>query len=117
MYEDRVKLSRLYLLYFPKNKSSKSVIVRPGRFIVSASPKMVIKLYFNFFLFSLKVLELSEYRRGNPYMTANIKSSSWDFSPVEGKLIIKLIFKILTDTNDPEKCASPFDILLIKNMQ
>ena len=42
----------------------------PGRFIVLndlSSPKMVIKIYFNFF----KVLELSEYRRGYPYITAN----------------------------------------------
>ena len=45
-------ISRPCFLYFLKNKSSKSVTVGPGRFIFlngSASPKMVIKMYFNFF--------------------------------------------------------------------
>ena len=69
-----VKISRLYLSNFLRNKPSKSVTVGPGRFIVlndSADPKMVIKLYFNFYDFFLKVLEQSEGRRGDPYMTAN----------------------------------------------
>ena len=63
-----------YLLYFPINKTSKNITVGPGRFIVlndSASPKMVMKAYFNFFRFLLKVLELFEYWRGNPYITTN----------------------------------------------
>ena len=41
----------VYFLYFPINMPSKSVTVGLGRFIVlnvSASPKMVIKMYFNF---------------------------------------------------------------------
>ena len=51
--------------------------VRPGRAGPvnrsndSASPKMVIQIYFNFFQIFLKVLELFEGRRGDPYMTAN----------------------------------------------
>ena len=48
--------------------------VVPGRFNVlndSASPKMVIEMYFIFFRFFEKVLELFECRRGDPYMTAN----------------------------------------------
>ena len=45
-----------------------------GRLIVlncSASPKMVMKKYFNFFRFYLKDLEMFECRRGDPYITAN----------------------------------------------
>ena len=71
--EDCVKMLCPYLLYFPRNKASKSVTVGSGRFIVlnnSASPKMV-EIYFNFFLFFLKILELFGCRRGDPYMTAN----------------------------------------------
>ena len=63
-----------YFLYFPRNKKLKSVTVRSGRIIVlnnSASPKMAIKMYFNFFNSFLKVLELFECRRGNPYITVN----------------------------------------------
>ena len=44
LYEDCVKIFRSYLFYFPRNKPSKSVNGRLGRFIVlndSASPKMV----------------------------------------------------------------------------
>ena len=37
----------------------------------SASPKIVIQIYVNFFQFFLKVLELFECRRGDSYMTAN----------------------------------------------
>ena len=37
----------------------------------SAGPKVVIKLHFNFFRSFLKVLKLSECRRGDPLMTAN----------------------------------------------
>ena len=43
------KFPRLYHLYFPRSKLSNSVTIGPGQFIVlndSASPKMVIKLYF-----------------------------------------------------------------------
>ena len=47
--EDCVKISRPYLLYFPRNKLSKSVTVGSV----------------------LKVLELFECRRGDPYITAN----------------------------------------------
>ena len=49
-------------------------MVGPGQFIVLnylASPKMVIKMYLHFFPIFLKVLELFECRRGDPYMTAN----------------------------------------------
>ena len=79
--EDGVKISRLCRIYFPRNYVSKSVTVGsarielgrvgPGQFIVlddSASFKMVIKIYFNFF----KVLELFECRRGDPCMTDNM---------------------------------------------
>ena len=51
----------LSLILF-RNNSSRSVTVGPGRFTVindSASLKMVIKIYFNLFLVSLKVLELT----------------------------------------------------------
>ena len=48
---DRISLpSRLY---FQRNKPLKNVTVGPGRFIVwndSASPKMIMKMYFNIFL-------------------------------------------------------------------
>ena len=46
----------------------------PGRFLVlndPASPKTVLKMYLHFFIFFLKVLELLECRRGDPYMIAN----------------------------------------------
>ena len=49
--KDCVKISLPYLSYFPRNKPSKSVTVESGRFIIlnySASPKMVIQIYFNF---------------------------------------------------------------------
>ena len=76
--EDCVKISGSYLLYFLRNKPSKSDTVGsgqvgPGQFIIlnySASPKMVIKIYFNLFRF-LKVLEVFECSRGDPYTTAN----------------------------------------------
>ena len=48
--EDCVKISRPYLLYFLRNKSSKSVTVGFGPFIIlndSTSPKVVIRNYFN----------------------------------------------------------------------
>ena len=61
MNEDCVKISRYYLLYFLRNKLSKSVTVEPGQsgragssFKCSASPKMVINFYFNFFRFIIK---------------------------------------------------------------
>ena len=50
-HEDCVKISRPCLSYFARNKPSNSDMVGLGQFIVlndSASPKMVIKLYFNF---------------------------------------------------------------------
>ena len=50
--EDCVKVSGPYLIYFLRKKPSKSVTVGSGLFIVlsdSASPEMIIKLYFNFF--------------------------------------------------------------------
>ena len=52
--EDCVNILRPYLLYFPKNKPSQSVMVGRGRFIVlydSASPEIVIKMYLNCFPF------------------------------------------------------------------
>ena len=53
---------------------SRERALRPGRFIILndfASSKMIIKYYFSFFRFFLRDLELFEYRRGDPYMTAN----------------------------------------------
>ena len=38
----------------------------------ASRPIMTIEIYFNCFQFFLKVLELSDCRRGGPYMTANI---------------------------------------------
>ena len=64
------KIARTYILYFPRNKPSKSVAVGSGRSIAlkySASPKIVIG--FRFFL--VDVLERFESRRGVPYTTAN----------------------------------------------
>ena len=60
MNDDPFKISRPYLLYFPRNESLKSDTVGLERFIVpnaSAIPilkgsSMVIKLYFNVFRFS-----------------------------------------------------------------
>ena len=57
------KIWRPYLLYFPRNKPSKNVmvwpgLVRQGMFIVLnglASPKMSIQSYFNFIQCLLKV--------------------------------------------------------------
>ena len=39
-----------------------------------ASPNMIIKMYFSFIRYILKILELFECRWGDPYMTAN-----WNF--------------------------------------
>ena len=53
---------------------AKNITVGPGRFTVlndSAGPKMVTQIPLNLMWYFLKVLELFEYRRGNPYMTAN----------------------------------------------
>ena len=50
--EDCFKTPCSYLLYFPRNKPYKNVIVGSGRFIVlhdSASPKIVIKMFFKIF--------------------------------------------------------------------
>ena len=50
--KDCAKMLRPYLLNFPRNDSSKSIIVAAGRFIVlndSASPKMVKKINLIFF--------------------------------------------------------------------
>ena len=50
--EDCVQISRSYLLNFSRNKPSKSITVGSGRLIVlnvSASPKMIIKIYCNFY--------------------------------------------------------------------
>ena len=72
--DDRVKIWRLYLLDFPRNKLSKSVTVGSDRFIVlndSTSPKMIIKIYFNFFQIFVKVLELFGCCWGKPYTTAD----------------------------------------------
>ena len=56
--KDFVEILRLYLSYFHRYKPSKSVTVGPDHFKCqtrhlndSASSKMVIKLYFNFFRF------------------------------------------------------------------
>ena len=61
MNKDFVNISRPYLSYFPRNKSSKSFTVGPGQFTVlndSASAKMIIKMDFNFFQFYFKILDL-----------------------------------------------------------
>ena len=47
-----VKILRLYLWSFPRNRPWKNVMVLSGRFIVlddSANPKMIMTIYFNFF--------------------------------------------------------------------
>ena len=67
--EDCIQISLLCLVYFPGNKPSKSVTVH--RFKRFSSLKIVINMYFNFFRLLVKVLELFECRRGNPYITAN----------------------------------------------
>ena len=67
---DRVKISR----EISRQRASRFGRVGSGRLIIlydSASPKMVIKMYLHFFDFFLKVLELFECRRGDPYITAN----------------------------------------------
>ena len=54
---------------------SNQIALRSGRVIVSidsASRKMVIKMYSNFFRF-LMISELFKSRRDDPYMTANIR--------------------------------------------
>ena len=64
----------LFILYCQRNRPRQSVTVWPGWFNVlnhSATPKMIIKIYFNLFQFLLKVLELFECLRGDPYMIAN----------------------------------------------
>ena len=79
MNKGSVKISRFYLQHFMRYKPSKSVTVGSGRFIVlndSDNPK----IYFNFFQFLLKVLELFECRRGDLYMTANRNFFWWYFS-------------------------------------
>ena len=72
--KDCAKISRPYLLYFPKKYAVKWCYGRlgSGRFMIlndSASPKMVIKLYFNFCQFFKKILELFECRPCDLYMT------------------------------------------------
>ena len=55
--DDCVKISIPYLSYFSRNKSSKSVTVGSGLFIVlndSARLKMFIKIYFIIYPISLK---------------------------------------------------------------
>ena len=68
--EDFVKISRFYLTYFPEYNPSKNVTVGSDRFNLNdaASPKMVIKMYFNIFPIFLKLFECCT---GNPFMTAN----------------------------------------------
>ena len=77
--ENCVIISRLfYLLYFPRNRPSKSVTIGPCRFIIlndSASPKMVINIYLKNYRCFSKVLELFECRRGNLYITANSRAA------------------------------------------
>ena len=61
--EDCVQISLPYLLYFLRKKPSKSE-GGGGGFIFR------LKTLFQFFPISFKVLELSECRSGDPYMTA-----------------------------------------------
>ena len=55
MNEDCIEISLFYLLYFLKNKPSKSIMVASGRYIVlndSAHAKMVMKMdliFYDFF--------------------------------------------------------------------
>ena len=71
-------MSGLYLLYFSKNKPSKSVTAGlsragsaqagSGQFIVlnnSVGPKMLINLYFKYFTIFSNVIEPIEYRRAD----------------------------------------------------
>ena len=56
-------------IFYTFPEISRKIASRSSRFIVlsnSASPKMVIKIYFNFFRFFSKVLQLFECRRGDP---------------------------------------------------
>ena len=68
----------------------------------SASPKIVIKMYFNFFLLFLKVSELVECRRDYPYMTANK-----NFSRFCSLVIIR---KLCHKFNDPRNSRSKVQI-------
>ena len=61
-------------IFREKNRQRALWLVRAGSGRArcdSASSKIVIKIHFNYFRFFLKVLELFECRRGNPYKTAN----------------------------------------------
>ena len=69
--KDYIKIVRPYLLYFPRNKSSKSIMVESDRFAVvndTASPIMVTQIYLDFFY---RFIELFECRRGDLHMAAN----------------------------------------------
>ena len=66
------QISRPYLLYFSRNKPSKSVTVWPVHRFKWFSQSCGYKTLFQFFFrFVFKVLELFECSRGDPYMTAN----------------------------------------------
>ena len=63
-----VILLYFYILEFPRNKPSKTVMVGPGQFIVlndSASPKMFMKFFFS------KVSKMFECPRGDSHITAD----------------------------------------------
>jgi len=52
LYHDSVKISRRYVLSFPRIKPSNSVSIGSDRFIIlndSLSPKMIMKMYLDFF--------------------------------------------------------------------
>ena len=69
-----MKISLIHLIYFPKNKLSKSVTVGPvrGRPVHRFKQFSLYRnIYFYPFRFILKVLEMFEYRRGDLYMTVN----------------------------------------------
>ena len=87
--KDCIKISRPYLINFPKNKSSKNVTVGSGQFIVlkdSASPKMVIHIYLYFSDFCKKETKKrkkpfkSPIKKGNLNMTANRNFDSFTHS-------------------------------------
>ena len=117
-----------YLLYFPKNKLSKSVTVGSGRTgsgragsgRAGSSLQMIqlvlkfLELYFNFSAF-LKVLKLFECWWGDPYMTANKKFIRLAHSKLPWFLFFSLESSIQSSRRTsghtiPELKASSFDV-------
>ena len=79
---------RLYLLYFPRNRPSKSVTIGQGRFIVlndSASPKRVVKIHFNFFRLFFKKL----------YSCLNVVEATYVWLLIGTSLTCNYVLKLL----------------------